>query len=209
VHDLEDGLHAGQIALAQLRDPAERQTVTVLTLATYLPPGSATAAELAQVFTDLLGLDAWPRRFDGGLAASAAVKHLTSELIGRFCGAAEAATRPPGRPPLTRYDADLIVPRQQRLECALLKGVTAHYVMSRPGAAAAQAREREIITELAGALLAGAPGALDPAFATAFAAAASDTGRLRVVVDQIAALTDLSAAAWHERLVRAGASARD
>ncbi len=85
------------------------------------------------MFARLLELDCWPRRFDGSLAAAAAVKNLTSELIGRFCRAAEQATRPAGHPPLTRYAADLAVPRQQRLECALLKGVTAHYVMSRSG----------------------------------------------------------------------------
>jgi len=156
------------------------------------------------VFTRLLDLEFWPGRFDGGPAAAAAVKDLTSELIGRFCGAAEDATRPPGAPPLTRYDADLVVPRQQRLECALLKGVTAHYVMTRPGAAARQAREREVITELTRAVLAGAPGTLDAAFGAAFAAARSEDTRRRVVIDQIASLTDTSALAWHQRLCAGG-----
>jgi dGTPase len=203
VHDLEDGLHAGLIRLAQLRDPAEREPVAELTLATYCPPGSATAGELSDVFASLLQLDFWPRRFDGGPQAAAAVKHLTSELIGRFCGAAEQATRRPGQPPVTRYAADLVVPRQHRLECALLKGVTAHYVMSRPGAAAAQEREREVITELARAVLSGAPATLDPMFAAAFEGAAGDEERCRVVIDQIASLTDTSAMSWHQRLVRA------
>ncbi|MGH3277452.1 MAG: deoxyguanosinetriphosphate triphosphohydrolase, partial [Streptosporangiaceae bacterium] len=200
VHDLEDGLHAGLIRLDHLRDPAERTPVAALTLAAYCPPGWVTLAELSGVFTRLLELDCWPVQFDGGPAAAAAVKHLTSELIGRFCGAAQHATRPAGAPPLTRYDADLVVPRQQRLECALLKGVTAHYVMTRPGAAALQAREREIITELTEAVLAGAPGTLDQTFAAAFAAASGDDARRRVAIDQIASLTDTSAIAWHRRL---------
>jgi dGTPase len=200
VHDLEDGLHAGLIRLDQLRDPTERAAVAQLTLAAYCPPASVTAAELGEVFTELLQLDAWPGRFDGGADADAAVKELTSELIGRFCGAAEDATRPPGAPPLTRYAADLVVPRRQRLECALLKGVTAHYVMTRR--VPAQAREREVIAELATAVLTGAPGTLDRAFAAQFAAAASDGDRRRVVVDQVASLTDTSALSWHERLCR-------
>jgi dGTPase len=198
VHDLEDGLHAGLIRLDQLRDPAERAGVAELSLAAYCPPGAVTAAELGEVFTELLDLDIWPGRFDGGADSAAAVKHLTSELIGRFCGAAEEATRPPGAPPLTRYAADLAVPRRQRLECALLKGVTAHYVMTRR--VPAQAREREVITELAQAVLAGAPGTLDRAFAAQFAAAGSDGARQRVIVDQVASLTDTSALSWHERL---------
>ena len=92
------------------------------------------------------------------------------------------------------------MPRRQRLECALLKGVTAQYVMSRAGAAEYQARERELIAELAAAVRAGAPAALDLVFRPAYAAAGSDQERLRVVVDQIASLTDTSAIAWHRRL---------
>jgi dGTPase len=205
VHDLEDGLHAGLIQLDQLRDPAQRDPVTELALAHYCAAGLAvTSQELGEVFTELLELDCWPRRFDGGLTALAAVKNLTSELIGRFCRAAEQATRAAGRPPLPRYGADLIVPRRQRLECALLKAVTERYVMSRPGAAAAQAREREIIAELTAAVAAGAPGSLDPMYAAAFAASGTDSGRSRVIIDQIAALTDRSAVAWHQRLCRDG-----
>ena len=205
VHDLEDGLHAGLIQLDQLRDPAEQEVVTQLSLASYCAPGFATPGELSEVFAGLLDLDFWPKEFDGGLTAVAAVKNLTSELIGRFCGAAEQATRPSGAPQVTRYEADLTIPRTQRLECALLKGVTAHYVMSRPGAAAAQAREREIIAELAQAVLAGAPGTLGPMFVAPFDDAGSDAARRRVVIDQIASLTDTSALSWHQRLCAAGA----
>ena len=180
VHDLEDGLHAGLITFDVLRDEKERDVVAELTIATYCPPGFTTEAELAGVFAELLELDCWPASFDGSPAAVAAVKSLTSELIGRFCSAAEQATRPAGHPPLRRYDADLTVPRQQRLECALLKGVAAHYVMSRRGVVAAQAREREIIAELAEGILAGAPGTLDPLLRPAYLAAADDRGRHRV-----------------------------
>ena len=204
VHDLEDGLHAGLVTFDQLRDPGERQVVAKLTLAAYCPLGFATEDELAGVFARLLELDCWPRGFDGSLAASAAVKKLTSELIGRFCRAAQRATRPAGRPPVRRYAADLAVPRQQRLECALLKGVTAHYVMSRSGVVAAQAREREIIAGLAARIAAGAPRTLEPLFRHAYEAASDDAARLRVVVDQVASLTDTSALAWHERLCAVG-----
>ena len=92
------------------------------------------------------------------------------------------------------------MPRRQRLECALLKGVTAYYVMSRAGAAQTQARERELIMELAAAVRIGAPGTLDAALRPAYEAAQTDAGRLRVVVDQVATLTDTSAVTWHGRL---------
>jgi dGTPase len=200
VHDLEDGLHAGLVTLGQLRDRAEQQAVAELTLAAYCPPGFTSIDELTGTFDRLLGLGWWPRDFDGSLAAVAALKNLTSVLIERLCSAAERETRPAGHPPLRRYAADLAVPRQQRLECALLKGITAHYVMTRAGVAAAQAREREVIAELADSVLAGAPVTLDPIFRPEFESAEDDRARLRVVVDQIASLTDTSAVAWHHRL---------
>ena len=208
VHDLEDGLQAGHITLRALRGAAERAAVTELA-ARYSPSGTG-AAELEEVFDGLLGLTCWPRSFDGGPAALAALKHLTSELIGRFCGSAQEATlkAAEGRFPLTRYAAGLVVPRQQRLECALLKAVTAHFVMSRKGVAARQAAERELISELAAAVRAGAPDTLDPLLRPGYLAADSDQARLRVVVDQIASLTDTSAIAWHDRLCRRRAGER-
>jgi dGTPase len=200
VHDLEDGLHGGLIALDRLRDPGERLQVAELTKSHYCPPGTVTVGELTETFDRLLGLSIWPARFDGEPQTAAAVKNLTSELIGRFCDAALRATRPAGSPALTRYACDLNVPWRQRMECALLKGVTAFYVMGRAGVAASQAREREVLTELAGALAAGAPDSLDPMFRPAHRAAPSDAARLRVVVDQVASLTDTSALAWHAAL---------
>ena len=200
VHDLEDGLHSRLILLGRLREVSERRQVAELTLARYCPPGSVTVDELCETFGRLLALSFWPTRFDGEPQTAAAVKNLTSELIGRFCDAALRATRPAGSPPLVRYAADLDVPWPQRKECALLKGVTAYYVMGRAGVVASQAREREVLTELAAALAAGAPESLDPMFRPDYQAAGSDAARLRVVVDQVASLTDTSATAWHAKL---------
>jgi len=184
--------------------------VAELSQAAYCPAGYTTRDELAEVFALLLQLDCWPAatQFDGSPSASAAVMNLTSELIGRFCRAAERATRPAGLAPVRRYDADLAVPRRQRLECALLKGVTAHYVMLHSGMLASQAREREIIAELGEAIAQGAPDTLDPLFRPAFDGAADDAARQRVVIDQLASLTDTSALAWHERLCAVPSSTR-
>jgi len=202
VHDLEDGLHSGLIELDKLRDQGERRRIAELTAAEYCSPGETTADELCEIFEQLLRLSFWPQRFDGRSETVAAVKNLTSELIGRFCDAALGATRPAGSAPLSRYAADLAVPRQQRLECALLKGVTADYVMGRVGADATQARERDVLTELVAALADGAPGTLDPMFRPEFESAGSDAARLRVIIDQVASLTDTSATAWHAKLCR-------
>ena len=222
VHDLEDGFHAGLITFENLKSPAERALVSRTTATTYCDDG-VSEAELTEVLDALLALDIWPDSYDGGPATAAALKNLTSELIGRFCVAAQQATVAAARltpssttspsshtspigHSLTRYAADLVVPRRQRLECALLKGITAHYVMTRAGVVAAQARERELLTELAHAIERGAPRTLDPLLRPAWDATATDAARRRVIIDQVASLTDTSAIAWHHRLCAPGAS---
>jgi dGTPase len=201
VHDLEDGLHAGLITIKNLQSSAERTIVAQTAAATYCDD-DVPVSELTEVLDALLALDVWPRSYDGGPDTVAALKNLTSELIGRFCVAAQQATlaAAPDAGPLTRYAADLIVPRQQRLECALLKAIAAHYVMARAGVVAAQARERELLAELALAIEDGAPRTLDPLLRPAWDTGATDAARRRVVIDQVASLTDTSAIAWHHRL---------
>jgi dGTPase len=219
VHDMEDGFHAGLITFKNLQSSAERAAVAATTATTYCDD-TVPVAELTEVLDALLALDVWPAHYDGGPATVAALKNLTSELIGRFCVAAQQATlaaqenaratslpapaNPTAPTSLTRYATDLIVPRRQRLECALLKGITAHYVMTRAGVLDAQARERELLTELAYAVERGAPGTLDPLLRPAWDEAGTDAARRRVVIDQVASLTDTSAIAWHHRLCAPG-----
>ncbi|TMR02656.1 deoxyguanosinetriphosphate triphosphohydrolase [Actinomadura soli] len=197
VHDLEDALVAGHIDFVRLADPAERRLVAATATKLYCP--DADLAELEERFDALLAEPYWPDRYDGTPRSLAALKNLTSTLIGRFCLAAETATRDAyGDRPLTRYAAELIVPRAQRLENALLKGITAHYVWI--SHEEIRARQRTLITELAGLMLAAAPGTLEPGFRAAYEDAADDAGRLRAVVDQIASMTDLTAMARHSLL---------
>jgi dGTPase len=108
----------------------------------------------------------------------------------------------PAAEPLSRYDADLVVPDSTAAECALLKAVAARYVMRRAGAVERQAAERALLTELVAAVRDGAPASLDAPSAAAWREAPDDAARLRVVIDQIGQLTDSSAKAWHARLVK-------
>ena len=197
VHDLEDGVLAGLVRLPELDDPDERDELAALAAQVYSELG---AAELRAALDDLLALPSWPRGYDGGSAATAALKAATSDLIGRFCTAAEAATREAfGEGPLVRYAADLVVPARERAECALLKAVAARYVMARDGVVHAQAREREVVADLV-RLLAERPEELGPLAAEDWRAARDDAGRLRAVVDQVASMTDASAEHLHARL---------
>ncbi|WP_406198340.1 deoxyguanosinetriphosphate triphosphohydrolase [Kitasatospora sp. NBC_01560] len=200
-HDVEDGLQAGHIDPAVLRAPSERAELFKVA-ERYAP--DAEPEELAAALDRLLGQEWWPSAYDGTARARAGLKDLTSQLIGRFCLAAEQATRArygPGR--LTRYEAELVVPRDVRLECAVLKAVAVRFVMQRDEQAQLRARQRIVIAELAYVLNERAPEGLDPVFAALYQEADDDRGALRAVIDQIATLTDASALALHGRLVGA------
>jgi dGTPase len=148
----------------------------------------------------LLALPYWVRRFDGTMSALAALKRMTSELIARLSSAAVRATRAAyGDGPLHRYAAALVVPAESRAECAVLKAVADHYVMRRTEALRAQARQREQLAELAAVVGAAAPDSLEPWLRDAWSSASDDAARLRVVIDQLASLTDTSATEWHRR----------
>jgi dGTPase len=197
VHDLEDGIHAGHVPPTALGSADVRQELAELA-STYAP---LPIEELAAAGERLWGLPMWLRGYDGGQPSLAALKAMTSGLIGRLCRSAMAATRAATDRPLRRHTGQLVVPVGQRAECAILKSLAARFVMSRAEALLAQARQREQLAELAEALLAGAPQALEPWLREAWSSAADDAARTRVVVDQVASLTDVSALALHRRLV--------
>jgi dGTPase len=202
VHDLEDGIVAGRIELSWLEDAGRRREVWRTVREWYLP--DVVDEELDGALAALQTMLSWPRgSYDGSRGAQAALKNLTSDLIGAFCTSVQHATHDKyGTGPLTRYDADLVVPRETRLAIAVLKGVAAHYVMRAADRVTLMVGQREVVADLVAALLDAGPGALEPAFRDDHARADSDEARLRVVIDQVASLTDASAGQWHDRLVR-------
>ncbi|MFC6286753.1 deoxyguanosinetriphosphate triphosphohydrolase [Nocardioides sp. GCM10027113] len=198
VHDVEDGIVAGRIDLTRLDRAAVWQTVRDW----YLP--DAADDRLDEVLEGLQQQGSWPTTpYDRSRRSLAALKNLTSDLIGRFCGAVQHATYATGDGPFVRYAADLVVPETTRLEMAVLKGIAAHYVMRADDRVAAMVRQRELLAELVAALLDRGPDGLDRPFADDWDEAADDAARRRVVIDQVASLTDASAVARHARLVGA------
>jgi dGTPase len=199
VHDVEDGIQGGAIDLDALADREVRVAVCAVTRQWYLP--ERTDAELDAALDRLMAQPYWPKGYDGSRRALAGLKNLTSELVGRFCSAAQQATQAAFGPgPLTRYGAELVVPPEQVVEVSVLKGVAAHLVMLSDDRVAAYQRQREVIHELVDALSRRAPDGLEPEFRDDWRAAGDDAARLRVVIDQVASLTDASALAWHQRL---------
>jgi dGTPase len=198
VHDVEDGIYSGYVSLRVLLDDADERAALCADVAEAYSPESP--SELGPVLVDLLAdpvlgvLAGYDRSHQG----QTALKRATSVLTGRFVAAAVGATQAKfGTGRLRRYAADLIVPRETRAQCALLKGIALRYVMRRRSAEDWYHRQREILVGLVHSLAGRGPDGLDPVFAPLWRAAPDDQARLRVVIDQVASLTDPAAVAWH------------
>ena len=199
VHDVEDAIALGRMDPALLRRPGEAGAVVEATLDWY--GREADAAGLEAAWQRLTALPCWIGSYTGSPADAAALKNLTSQLIGRFVSAvADATRRAFGRGPLARYDADLVIPEDTAAEILVLKGAAVRYVMAPREHEPVYLRQRTELFDLADALVGSGDRHLEPIFADAWRRAEDDAGRLRAVVDQIASLTDTSARTWHARL---------
>ena len=201
VHDLEDSLVSGQIKLDQLSDDLPK----LFKVAQQMYLADITESEMQSALNALQQLSCWPRYYDGTHRSLARLKDLASQLIGRFAQAAEVATQEKyGDGDLTRYNANLVVPRAARVEVALLKSMAGHYVINAAESQIRYAEQQKILTQLVEAILASAPNTLESFFLQDWQRAQSDQARLRVVIDQVASLTDPGAITLHNRLVNRG-----
>ncbi|MCU1475112.1 deoxyguanosinetriphosphate triphosphohydrolase, partial [Amnibacterium sp.] len=198
VHDFEDAVVAGSVDLAALRSNAAQRDVVG---AMYAWVGGAfDQDELVEALHRLRAMEPWILEWDGSRRAHGALKNLTSQLIGRFAGAATQATkRANPAAALVRFGADVEVPRGIQAEIAALKGVVAAFVMAHNTRQPVYVQQRELLQDLADGLHTE-PERMDAAFRTDWRLAEDDRARKRVVVDQVASLTDQSALAWHARL---------
>ncbi len=189
VHDVEDGILSGRIDFGVLWDLVE--------LAALAEKGArvfgGTPEELLEAADRLRGMALVSRAadFGGSMQDLAALKAMTSELVSRFVTAAVTGTRQQfGEEALGRYAADLVIPEPVQAEVTLLKSVAVLYVMDESRHLANQQRQRERIFRVTDYLWRGGSGALDPMFSSWFDAAASDREARRVVIDQVASLTE-------------------
>jgi dGTPase len=198
VHDLEDSLVSGQVKLDQLSNDLPK----LFKVAKEMYLADITEVEMQIALSSLQKLSCWPRYYDGTHRSLARLKDLASQLIGRFAQAAEVATQEKyGDGDLTRYSANLVVPRAQRVEVALLKSMAGHYVINADDSQIRYADQQRLLTELVEAILQSAPATLEGFFLQDWQQAQSDQQRLRVVIDQVASLTDPGAVALHNRLI--------
>ncbi|MEI7540545.1 MAG: deoxyguanosinetriphosphate triphosphohydrolase [Actinomycetes bacterium] len=198
VHDLEDAIFANQISVKNF----DTDFAEIYTVMTRDYGSDATAQEAIDAHKRLSSLSAWPHYYDGTHRSLARLKDSTSQLIGRFVLAAELETRKVhGDGPLSRYIANLEIPREQLVEVDFLKAIAGHYLINAAHSQDRYAKQQIIVSELVEMLLACAPRELDSFFLKSWDEAADETARMRVVIDQVAALTDPGAYALHARLL--------
>jgi dGTPase len=200
VHDFEDAVTNGYLDPARLADAGEHEAL-VTAIQSWVGYDFA-RDELDDALYRLMRLPDWIDSFDRSRAALARLKNLTSDLIGRFARAATTATHEayPARS-LVRYSAHVVVPRVVEAEMAVLKGIVGAFVVSIEGRKHLYKEQRRALKRLASALWERGPDVLEPLLRADFLRAEDDAARRRVVVDQVASLTDQSAIAWHSQLV--------
>lgn len=197
VHDFEDAIFAGQVTVNNFDNDFDILYAEMTN--TY--GSDATKDEAAAALTRLQQLSCWPIDFDRSHRSLARLKDTASQLIGRFVLSAELETRKVhGDGPLTRYSANLEIPRDQKIEVDFLKSIAGYYLISASASQERYAKQQIVIHELVEMLFTAAPKELDPIFEDDWKVATTDAQRLRVVVDQISSLTDPGAYALHAHL---------
>lgn len=199
VHDFEDAIVGGFLDPVALASPESRRAFLDHTVSWS---GQSVSRDDVDVALDRLqALDTWPNGCDGSRADLARLKNFTSTAIGRFAQAVSLSARNSGVDSTSRHGFDVSVPDSVRVEIDLLKGIVATAVMSHETRAPLYERQRKVLTELLDALWAAKGDGLDPMFAADWDACDTPDQQRRVVVDQVASLTDQTALVWHERLV--------
>lgn len=199
VHDFEDAVVSGFIDPELLSSRSGHDSL-IEQVREWAGEGF-TNDELAQAFDRVAGIDSWLTSWQGSNHDHAQLKNFTSDLIGRFARASIAMTRESaGASEIARYGADIVVPREVEEEIAVLKGIVAAYVMASGRRQPTYRRQRALLEELLDVLWEGGEQHLEVPFQHELRNADGESAARRVIVDQVASLTDQGAIAWHQRL---------
>ena len=201
VHDFEDALEGGA-DLSSFSPDFDMSSLQEAMRDWYGkeedPEGLKEAFERLSSFNSFFG-----KKVDGSRKSLAALKNLTSALIGRFASSIMTETRKKdGNELLVRYKADLEVPDDTRMEIELLKGLSALAARSDEAYMERQAEERKIIEKVVEGLLSSPcpEKYYEPQYLEDFRRADGDKERMRCACDQAASLTDASIQALWEKM---------
>jgi dGTPase len=199
VHDFEDAIVEGFLDPALLSDPYAHESL--LEEIGKWSEGLLAKVQLEEALNNLRESDHWLFSFDGSPRALAQLKNLASEMIGSFVSrTTESILENASKSKLTRYHAGVIIPSRVKSEIAVLKGIVAATVMTHGDRQPFYEKQRRLLIELSDALLSRNGEDLDPIGTEAWSRASSEQAKKRVIVDQVASLTDPAAIAMHARL---------
>jgi len=191
VHDIEDAIYGQHFSPLALDSEPEFKEVVKLAATEYA--SEINEDNLNKALNSLIKQSWWVKSFTATQVDMAALKNMTSHLIGKFTEEIEQATKAGNKAEnFTRYNANLIVPLETKAQIAVLKAVVNLFVMQRKGAAENYAKEQDLILSIVDGLEKN-PLKLDPQFKHQFDNAASSKDAKRAVIDQVASLTDSSA----------------
>jgi dGTPase len=191
VHDIEDAIYGQHFNPLALDSEPEFKEVVKLAATEYAT--EINEDNLNKALNSLIKQSWWVKSFTATQVDMAALKNMTSHLIGKFTEEIEQATKAGNKAEnFTRYNANLIVPLETKAQIAVLKAVVNLFVMQRKGAAENYAKEQDLILSIVEGLQ-NYPQKLDPQFKHQFDNAGSSKEAKRAVIDQVASLTDSSA----------------
>jgi dGTPase len=200
VHDFEDAIVSKFIDVQSLGETGN--DADLLEKISTWNGGAISRDELAAALNRLRSNEYWLSAFDYSPAALGTLKNLTSSFIGSLVSrTVDAIIDSSPADSLSRFGSSLSIPLEVQAEISVLKGIVSAYLMSTEARRPFYEWQRGLLTELADALLASNGANLDSYSSQAWSNAQDDIAKHRVIVDQIACLTDQSALTLHHRLV--------
>ena len=200
VHDFEDAIVSKFIDVQTLGDTAN--DFDLLEKISTWNGGAIGSDALAEALHRLRSNEFWLSGFDYSPAGLGTLKNLTSSFIGSLVSrTVDSIIDTSDAQSLARFGSTLAIPAEVQAEISVLKGIVSAFLMSTEARKPFYEWQRGLLTELADALLASNGANLDSYSSQAWSVAKSDVEKHRVIVDQIACLTDQSALTLHHRLV--------
>jgi dGTPase len=197
VHDLEDAIVAGSVKLDDLKN--DLPTLHKDMSDSYLR--GISLDEAAAALERLANLNYWPKSFGGTHRDLAGLKDLTSQLIGRFAIAAEDLTKEHYSGALTRFNANLMIPTEIKNEVAFLKSLTGFYIINHHRQQKNYQAQKLVLKEIANWISQNPQERISPFYLESFNSAANENAAKRVIIDQVASMTDFGAMDLFEKQI--------
>lgn len=200
VHDFEDAVVEGFIKLDELKGSS--QEAAIVKEIERWNGNRISSDDLAAALDRLQENQYWLHSYSGTPREAGQLKNLTSSVIGSFVSRTTEATFQANADSIfARFAGDVVVPTEVEAEIAIFKGLASYFLMSLNERVGYYEDQRTLLKELADVLLASNGESLDGYSLEAWNKAKSEKEKHRVIVDQIAVLSDGAAEKMHEVLV--------